>query len=255
MVVVKIMLSIRACLKFWHLFFRSCFSFFQMDRRKGDSLGGCRYQAKRHRANGETIVMPLDRLIHGEKSCNPPQSTVAAESSEIAHFPDPPSPGQAPSAYYIGKAKQISAWEKLRPGIQQAAFDRSAPLNACKKCSVTCQDKVLCGGCKPCSSVCHTCAQCLEICKHPVICDDCGPCYSVCRTCAEKDHKLRPLHTMMIWTVLTFSSSSSLHLVLIYTIVRRALHTTMYRKVLSIGATVRLWLWTKCLTVSLCHLS
>jgi hypothetical protein len=90
MVVVKIMLSIRACLKFLHLFFRSCFSFFQMDRRKGDSLGGCRYQAKRHRANGETIVMPLDRLIHGEKSCNPPQSTVAAEGSEFAHFPDPP---------------------------------------------------------------------------------------------------------------------------------------------------------------------
>lgn len=151
----------------------------QMHRRKG-SLGGYRYVAKRHRANGQTVVMPLSKLLNGPQSggatATQPQNTSNSDipvSDLLDH--DHGTPVQHTSAYYASKAAELAQWEKLRPALLQSAFDRSAPTS--------------------------TCLMCESVCTNIVMCDDCGPAYSLCPTCAEADHKLRPLHSLTIWRV------------------------------------------------------
>jgi len=159
-----------------------------MQRRKS-KLGGHRYVAKIHKSTGKTVTKLLSDVLYGSSTASSsfsntnvgPTAALLQQTEELNQDPD----AEQTSKYYKAKSIQQAQWEKMRPALMQVAFERSAPVT-------------------------KTCGLCHCACDNLVCCDDCGPTYFVCDNCAQRDHQLRPFHSLSVWTV-SLHCSTSLH--------------------------------------------
>jgi len=142
-------------------------------------LGGHRFVATIRKSTGKIVKRQLSDVLFGPATCSSshfgPTAASVLQQHAVDQVPDKPTT----SKYYIAKSIQMAQWEKIRPTLMQAAFDSAAPVTT-------------------------KCALCQQDCPNIVVCDSCGPTYFVCETCAHADHRLRPFHSLCIWTVSIF---------------------------------------------------
>jgi len=125
-----------------------------MHRRKG-SVGGFRYVVKRHRANGQTLTIPLVNVVHhvtadADDAATASSTVLQSTTTDLlAVDQDPPSPVHPPSTYYANKAAQLAEWKRLRSSMLQSAFDREGPSTMCVLCETVCDTIVTCDECGP----------------------------------------------------------------------------------------------------------